>query len=199
MAQVAKSYAPPPRMARAVRDRDGVCRAPGCAVPAARCQLDHVVEVRDGGTTRGDTIADGCERHHAKKTRRHWAARITPDGVIEWRLPDGRIYPTFPMDYREFGLHIDDPGDEPRDQAAASDAESAEGPSAHPGDRPARKVLIDAEDLQAIDYDAVAHPRELNRLRDEIARLRDELTDERASRAASASRQQALGAEAPPF
>ncbi len=108
MAQVSKSYAPPPRMARAVRDRDGTCRAPGCAVPAARCQLDHVVEVRDGGTTRGDTIADGCERHHAKKTRRHWAARITPDGVIEWRLPDGRVYPTFPMDYREFGLGADE-------------------------------------------------------------------------------------------
>ena len=35
-----------------------------------------------GGTTRGDTIADGCERHHAKKTRRHWAARITPDGAF---------------------------------------------------------------------------------------------------------------------
>ena len=97
------------RMARAVRDRDGVCRAPGCAIPAARCQLDHVVEVRDGGTTRGDTIADGCERHHAKKTRRHWAARITPDGIVEWRLPDGRVYPTFPMDYREFGLGADQP------------------------------------------------------------------------------------------
>ena len=108
MAQVSKSYAPPPRMARAVRDRDGTCRAPGCAVPAARCQLDHVVEVRDGGTTRGDTLADECEPHLAKKTRGHWAARITPDGVIEWRLPDGRVYPTFPMDYREFGLGADE-------------------------------------------------------------------------------------------
>ena len=200
MAQVSKSYAPPPRMARAVRDRDGTCRAPGCAIPAARCQLDHVVEVRDGGTTRGDTVADECERHHAKKTRRHWAARITPDGVVEWRLPDGRVYPTFPMDYREFGLHVDDRVDE----SAAAEAElgveavecsgapRAEGPSEHPGDRPPRKVLIDAEDLQAIDYDAINHPRELNRLHDEVTRLREELTAERAAHAATRD------ADAPP-
>ena len=200
MAQVSKSYAPPPRMARAVRDRDGTCRAPGCAIPAARCQLDHVVEVRDGGTTRGDTVADECERHHAKKTRRHWAARITPDGIVDWRLPDGRVYPTFPMDYREFGLHVDDRVDE----SAAAEAElgveavecsgapRAEGPSEHPGDRPPRKVLIDAEDLQAIDYDAINHPRELNRLHDEVTRLREELTAERAAHAATRD------ADAPP-
>ena len=189
MAQVSKSYAPPPRMARAVRDRDGVCRAPGCAIPAVRCQLDHVVEVRDGGTTRGDTIADGCERHHAKKTRRHWAARITPDGVVEWRLPDGRIYPTFPMDYREFGLHVDDPSDE----SAAPHAEPAG--SKHPGDRPPRKILIDAEDLQAIDADAIAHPRELNRIRDELAAERAAHADTRAALTAL----KALGPKEPPF
>ena len=185
MAQVSKSYAPPPRMARAVRDRDGFCRAPGCAVPAARCQLDHVVEVRDGGTTRGDTIADGCERHHAKKTRRHWAARITPDGVVEWRLPDGRTYPTFPMDYREFGLHVDVPGN----GSAAPDA------AEHPADRPRKKILIDTEDLQAIDADAIAHPRELNRIRDELAA-------ERAAHAQAAAALAALQAqlpEEPPF
>ncbi|WP_157087207.1 HNH endonuclease signature motif containing protein [Piscicoccus intestinalis] len=109
MADVSPSYKPPPRMARAVRDRDGICRAPGCHIPAARCQLDHVIEVRDGGTTRADTLADECEPHHTKKTRRHWAAHITPDGVIEWHLPDGKIYSTFPMDYRELGLDPDQP------------------------------------------------------------------------------------------
>ena len=119
------------------------------------------------------------------------------------------------MDYREFGLHVDDRGDasaasdaEPGDQAAERSGvpgadrpieQTGGQPHEHPGDRQPRKVLIDAEDLQAIDYDAIAHPRELNRLRDEITRLRDELTAARASRAATAPRQQALGAEPPPF
>ena len=135
MADVSPSYQPPPRMARAVRDRDGVCRAPGCAIPAARCQLDHVIEVRDGGTTRADTLADECEPHHTKKTRRHWAARITPDGVIEWHLPDGRVYPTFPMDYRELGLDPDQP-DEPEEADETNEAnEPGEpGESGEPGE-----------------------------------------------------------------
>ena len=199
MAQVSRSYAPPPRMARAVRERDGICRAPGCDRPAAHCQLDHVVEVRDGGTTRGDTLADECERHHAKKTRRHWAARITPDGVVEWRLPDGRVYPTFPMDYREFGLGADEPeaADAGHDAGNAGPDTGNAGPYAgnaghdagrevdDPVDEPPKKVLINLEDLAAIDDDAVAHPRELNRLRDEIACLREELADERAGHAAA--------------
>ena len=46
-------------------------------------------------------------------------------------------------------------------------------------------VLINAEDLEAIDYAAVAHPRELDRLRDEIKSLRAELAAERATAVAA--------------
>ena len=126
MADVSPSYQPPPRMARAVRERDGICRAPGCHIPAARCQLDHVIEVRDGGTTRADTLADECERHHPKKTRHHWAAHITGDGTIQWRLPDGKTYTTYPMDYRELGLDLDQPDETEQCVMASETSEPSE-------------------------------------------------------------------------
>lgn len=103
MNAVVRSYRPPEAMARVVRARDARCRAPGCTRPAAGCDLDHVHEWHDGGQTCGANLADLCRPHHSKKTRHHWAAAIADDGRIQWRLPDGRTYATFPMDYRELG------------------------------------------------------------------------------------------------
>ena len=40
----------PELLAKAIRFRDGVCRAPGCPVPAARCDLDHRVPHPAGPT-----------------------------------------------------------------------------------------------------------------------------------------------------
>lgn len=134
MAQVSDSHTPPPRMARAVRDRDGTCRAPGCNRPAEHCDLDHVREKRDGGVTAGDELADACRRDHSKKTRRHWLAQMSPDGVIRWRLPDGRVYPTYPMDYREFGLEPD----EPRVTGESREADGSDEPDEPGGPRSRR-------------------------------------------------------------
>lgn len=108
MNAVVKTYRPPGRMARVVRARDGRCRAPGCTRPAATCDLDHVRERHEGGQTCGANLQDLCRLHHSKKTRHHWAAAIADDGRIEWRLPDGRTYATYPMDYRELGRDVVD-------------------------------------------------------------------------------------------
>ncbi|WP_068427389.1 HNH endonuclease signature motif containing protein [Piscicoccus intestinalis] len=171
MAQVSDSYQPPPRMAAAVTMRDGICRAPGCNRPAIHVDLDHVVERRDGGHTSGDQLQGLCRLHHSKKTRRHWAARMTTDGVVEWRLPDGRTYTTYPMDYRELGLHPDEGVDRPG--APVPDAHNSaeyrtDGPDDPDETRP-DIVGISVADLEAIDHAAFVYPREINRLREALA------------------------------
>lgn len=99
MDAVVESYRPPADMARVVRARDGQCRAPGCTRPAARAELDHVRERRDGGPTCGDNLHCLCRGHHAKKTRRHWRAELRAGGVVSWTLPGGQVVTTSPMDY----------------------------------------------------------------------------------------------------
>lgn len=73
--------------------RDVTCRHPGCARPAARCQVDHAVEWADGGPT--DTANTGllCIRHHQLKTHGGWQiieSRL--DGSCTWKSPGGRTY-----------------------------------------------------------------------------------------------------------
>jgi hypothetical protein len=58
---------------RAIEVRDRHCTHPGCTVPAARCDIDHVIAYNDGGPT---TQANGtlrCPAHHRwrhRQTRR---------------------------------------------------------------------------------------------------------------------------------
>lgn len=182
MAQVSDSYQPPPRMAAAVTMRDGICRAPGCNRPAIHVDLDHVVERRDGGHTSGDQLQGLCRLHHSKKTRRHWAARMTRDGVVEWRLPDGRTYPTYPMDYRELGLHPDEGVDKPGTPVPDAPEYRTDGPDEPSRTRP-DMVRISVADLEAIDRDAFAYPREINRLREALAAERAANAQTRAGQA----------------
>ena len=70
-----------------------------------------------------------------------------------------------------------------------------EQPSRSPSPSSASGDDSGAEDLQAIDYDAINHPRELNRIRDELAAERAAHADTRAALAAL----KALGPEEPPF
>ncbi len=91
----ARRYVPPASLATLVRTRDGHCRFPGCTVPAASCDLDHVVpfdhdDPRRGGTTSADNLACLCRFHHRLKTVREWAVRMTPDGVQHWTGPRGQ-------------------------------------------------------------------------------------------------------------
>ncbi len=65
---------------RAIEVRDQHCTFPGCTVPAARCDVDHVVEYVDGGLT---TQANGrlrCPAHNRQRPgRTDGTSRAGPD------------------------------------------------------------------------------------------------------------------------
>jgi Domain of unknown function (DUF222) len=98
------TYLPPADLAHHVEIRDRTCRYPGCAVPAARCDLDHVVPFPHGPTSADDLIAL-CRRHHRFKhhtpdehlrpagSRSRCESRMNlqrlTHGTVRWHLPTG--------------------------------------------------------------------------------------------------------------
>jgi hypothetical protein len=63
----------------ALRFRDGVCQAPGCMVPAERCDIDHR-QPWPHGPTRADNLGPLCRRHHQMKGHRvlRWTTQPAP-------------------------------------------------------------------------------------------------------------------------
>ncbi|MFM6849877.1 MAG: HNH endonuclease [Terrabacter sp.] len=99
-------YRPTRAMVEHVRAVDGVCRAPGCQVPADRCDLDHLVSWPLGPTdvTNAQSLSRGC---HNPKTAGLWSAARAPDDGIRWTTMTGREYVTYPRNWREA---LSDPG-----------------------------------------------------------------------------------------
>ena len=101
-----RTYQPPAALREYVLARDRVCQFPGCAQPAFRCDIDHVVAftaTAEGGSTSADNLIVLCRRHHRLKTHNHWRVDITtpaqgPPGansggvVIQWTSPRGGVY-----------------------------------------------------------------------------------------------------------
>lgn len=102
-------YAPTREMVEHVRAVDGVCRAPGCQVPAERCDLDHIVPWPRGETrvSNFESLSRGC---HNPKTARAWAVERVVDDGVRWTSLAGRSYITYPKDWREA---LRDPGGDP--------------------------------------------------------------------------------------
>ncbi|WP_300343145.1 HNH endonuclease signature motif containing protein, partial [Nesterenkonia sp.] len=71
---------PPPRLRAALQLRDGTCQAPGCLVPAANCDIDHITPWPQG-KTHADNLQALCRRHHRLKTAGHpiHHSRTEPD------------------------------------------------------------------------------------------------------------------------
>jgi hypothetical protein len=96
------NYRPPAALARLVRLRDQTCAFPGCAMPAPRCDLDHVepfnhVSPAAGGTTTLENLQALCRHHHGLKTARRWnAVREHATGTTTWTAPTGHSYITRP-------------------------------------------------------------------------------------------------------
>jgi Domain of unknown function (DUF222) len=68
-------YQPSAALERAVRCRDLTCRAPGCDVPASRCDIDHTVpfnhdDPANGGLTVPWNLKCLCRFHRLKNTLR---------------------------------------------------------------------------------------------------------------------------------
>jgi len=89
-------YRVPADLQRAVRLRDGTCRAPGCGRRARACDLDHSVAWEDGGTTDVGNLACLCRHHHRMKHLPGWNLDHGPGGVLEWTTPDGKHHRTEP-------------------------------------------------------------------------------------------------------
>ena len=85
-------YRPPAALADLVRARDGACTHPGCAVPARRCDLDHITPWSGGGTTGLDNLTALCRTHHRLKHAPGWTLTRTPGGDLTWTTPTGARY-----------------------------------------------------------------------------------------------------------
>lgn len=85
-------YDPPPELKRLVRWRAERCMAPGCTMPAARCDIDHNIAWAHGGHTALWNNAPFCEGHHIIKHHGGWTVRQLEGGVVEWISPHGRRY-----------------------------------------------------------------------------------------------------------
>ncbi|MEZ3160501.1 DUF222 domain-containing protein [Microbacterium sp. BWT-B31] len=89
-----EQYRPPAALRKLTRWRADRCMAPGCGVPASRCEIDHNLAWHDGGHTSLDNTAPFCKGHHIVKHHGGWMVRQLPDsgGAIEWISPTGRRY-----------------------------------------------------------------------------------------------------------
>ena len=91
-------YQPPAALRRLVRWRADRCMAPGCGMPASRCEIDHQVRWTDGGETCLDNNVPFCKGHHLVKDNTNWLVRQIADsgGAVEWISPTGRRYVVHP-------------------------------------------------------------------------------------------------------
>ncbi|TQJ31711.1 HNH endonuclease signature motif containing protein [Microbacterium sp. SLBN-146] len=85
-------YQPPAELAKLVKWRADRCMAPGCGMPASRCQIDHSIAWKDGGTTSVWNLGPLCQGHHTVKHHAGWQIRQLDGGDIEWISPTGRRY-----------------------------------------------------------------------------------------------------------
>lgn len=85
-------YRPPTALRRLIRWRSETCMAPGCGIPASRCEIDHSVAWEHGGVTALTNLAPLCTGHHTVKHHGGWTLTQLTDGTVEWRSPSGRRY-----------------------------------------------------------------------------------------------------------
>lgn len=91
-------YSPPPALRKLVKWRADRCMAPGCGMPASRCEIDHQVAWVEFGETSLENNAPLCKGHHTVKHHGGWAVRQIngSGGAVEWTSPTGRRYTVQP-------------------------------------------------------------------------------------------------------
>jgi hypothetical protein len=92
-------YAPPAALKRLVKWRAERCMAPGCGMPADRCEVDHTIAWEHGGETAIENLAPLCRGHHKVKHHGGWHLKQIPDsgGAVQWTSPAGRRYIVTPQ------------------------------------------------------------------------------------------------------
>jgi hypothetical protein len=92
------------RQYEALVARDGGCREPGCNLPPAWCQIDHLHDWILGGETDLDNLALWCSFHHHQKHlpgvkvlgNAHNLRLQMPDGSIKDCPPKSRTQQSSP-------------------------------------------------------------------------------------------------------
>jgi len=80
----------PVHLRRAVRTRDRHCRFPGCDMPAAGCDVHHLIHRQDRGPNTLTNLALFCRFHHQIAIHRWgWHITLHPDGTTTAVSPDG--------------------------------------------------------------------------------------------------------------
>ncbi len=79
----------PLHLRRAVRKRDRHCRFPGCDMPAAGCEVHHIIPRKDGGRHSLTNLILLCRIHHLTAIHRWgWVLTLNPDGTTTAVSPD---------------------------------------------------------------------------------------------------------------
>ncbi len=87
----ATTYRPPQALAELVIARDKTCRAPGCRIPARRCELDHTRPFPNGPTA-AHNLYCGCKHNHRMKHHTDWTVEQLPDNTLRWTSPTRHVY-----------------------------------------------------------------------------------------------------------
>ncbi|GAA1853020.1 DUF222 domain-containing protein [Microbacterium koreense] len=126
-----RRYQPPPALRKLVAWRAERCMAPGCGMPAARCQIDHNVAWEHGGSTALDNLAPLCQGHHTVKHHGGWAVRqiAGSGGAIEWISPVGRRYIVRPV--RAVPIFRPSGGRHPDGEVGGGDDSRGNAPTGH--------------------------------------------------------------------
>lgn len=85
-------YRPPSALRKLARWRADTCMAPGCGIPASRCEIDHSIAWEHGGHTSLQNVAPLCVGHHGVKHHGRWTVTQLDGGALEWISPTGRRY-----------------------------------------------------------------------------------------------------------
>jgi len=64
-----------PTQRRAILARDRGCQTPGCTVPAVYCQIHHILDWQNNGTTDVDNAITLCAHHHGAVHNGKWTIR----------------------------------------------------------------------------------------------------------------------------
>ena len=67
--------------------KDRGCTAPGCDVPGYYCEVHHVIDYANSGTTDVNQLAFGCGTNHATVRPGGWTTRKNTRGDTEWIPP----------------------------------------------------------------------------------------------------------------
>ena len=95
-ARESSHYRPPPSLWHLVQTRSPRCTAPGCRMPAARCDADHTQPFEKGGRSCECNLGPLCRYHHRVKHSQGWRLEQPEPGVLAWITPSGRKYFTGP-------------------------------------------------------------------------------------------------------